>query len=146
MPIHTSLRAILAEWILSGWARTFGRAPGPDDLVCPVVPEVRPGRKKPEGAMRDRHYSWKRFQKDLRTLGLRPRRVHDLRRTGISLARGDGANEAILKWGTHAPPRDVMNLYTSVEWDRLCAEVAKLKISRRQGAGVAHLASGPRRA
>jgi integrase len=143
MPIHPTLRAVLAEWLLSGWARAFGRAPGLDDLVCPVAPEpARRVRKKPVGSMRDRHYSWKRFQWDLRTLGLRHRRVHDLRRTGISLARGDGAAEGILKWGTHAPPRDVMNLYTSVEWDRLCAEVAKLRIGGLRGQVVVPLQSG----
>jgi integrase len=141
MPIHPTLRVILAEWLLSGWREAFGRIPGPDDLVCPVTPEERKGRTKPVGVMRDRHYAWKRFQADLKLLGLRPRRAHDLRRTGISLTRGDGALEGILKWGTHAPGRDVMNLYTSVEWERLCAEVTKLKISRRQEAAVAYLRS-----
>jgi len=69
-------------------------------------------------------------------LGFRRRRAHDLRRTGISLARGDGALEGILKWGTHAPGRDVMSLYTSVEWEKLCAEVAKLKVGRIRGTVV----------
>lgn len=133
MPIHPTLRVLLAEWLLSGWRRVFGQRPTPDDLVCPVTPEARLGRKKPIGAMRDRHYAWKRFQADLKQLGLRPRRAHDLRRTGISLARGDGALEGILRWGTHAPGRDVMSLYTSVEWEKLCIEVAKLKIGLVRG-------------
>ena len=119
-----------------GWPRAFGRSPDPDDLVCPVTPEARQGRKKLVGVMRDRHYAWKRFQWDLRHLDFRRRRAHDLRRTGISLARGDGALEGILKWGTHAPQRDVMSLYTSVEWDKLCAEVAKLKVGLVRGTVV----------
>jgi hypothetical protein len=77
-----------------------------------------------------------RAQWDLKVLGLRRRRAHDLRRTGISLARGDGALEGILKWGTHAPGRDVMSLYTSVEWEKLCAEVAKLRVGRVRGTVV----------
>ena len=60
--------------------------------------------------MRDRNYSWKRAQWDLDALGLRRRRVHDLRRSGITLARGDGADRDILRRGTHAPPKDVMEL------------------------------------
>jgi hypothetical protein len=129
-------KAVLAEWLLSGWAREFGRHPVDDDLVCPLTEEQRKGRKKPVGAMRDRHYAWKRFQWDLKELGFRRRRAHDLRRTGISLARGDGASKEILRWGTHAPDRDVMSLYTSIEWEKLCAEVAKLKVGLTRGAVV----------
>ena len=61
------------------------------------------------------------------------RRAHDLRRTFISLARADGADEGILKRGTHAPGKDIMSLYTSVEWDSLCREVAKLQLIPRAG-------------
>jgi integrase len=106
MPAHPALAALLAEWKLTGWEAAFGHAPGPDDLVLPVTPEEkRKGRKKATGAMRDRHYTWKRAQKDLDLLGLRRRRVHDLRRTGITLARGDGADRDILRRGTHAAAR-----------------------------------------
>jgi integrase len=131
MPIHPTLASMLAAWRLSGWARTFGRPPTPDDIVLPVTPEPpRKGRKKPVGSMRDRHYVWKRAQRDLDALGLRRRRVHDLRRTGLSLAQDDGADKSILRWGTHAPPRDVMGLYTSLHWKTLCREVLKLQVSR----------------
>ena len=56
------------------------------------------------------------------------RRAHDLRRTGISLARSAGADAAILRWGTHAPPKSVIDLYTSIEWEALCREVGKLRL------------------
>ncbi|HVP66436.1 MAG TPA: hypothetical protein VMT17_04160, partial [Anaeromyxobacteraceae bacterium] len=46
----------------------------------------------------------------------------------ISLAREDGADKDVLRRGTHQPPKDVMELYTNVEWSKLCAEVAKLRI------------------
>ena len=78
----------------------------------------------------------KRFLWDLKELGFRRRRAHDLRRTGISLARGDGALKEILRWGTHAPDRDVMSLYTSIEWAKLCGEVVKLKIGLARGTVV----------
>jgi hypothetical protein len=82
--------------------------------------------------MRDKNWIWKRAQKDLEALGLHPRRVHDLRRTGISRYREDGAVEDILKRGSHAPPKSVMGLYTGVEWEALCREVSKLKLEPRE--------------
>lgn len=131
MPIHPTLAGMLAEWRLSGFARAFGRSPLPEDLVLPVTPEpARKGRRKPVGAVRDRHYVWKRAQRDLDALGLRRRRVHDLRRTGISIAQDDGADGRVLRWGTHAAPGEVFDNYTSLHWRTLCREVAKLAVSR----------------
>jgi integrase len=129
MPVHPALAAVLAEWRLGGWARAFGRPPTPDDLVLPVTPEPpRKGRMKPAGAMRDKEYAYKRLRSDLVTLSLRHRRGHDLRRTGISLARSDGANADLLERGTHHAPAAVMDLYTTPEWEALCREVSKLRV------------------
>jgi hypothetical protein len=44
----------------------------------------------------------------------------------------DAAIEDILKWGSHAPPKTVMRLYTSVDWGRICDEVGKLKLTPRE--------------
>ena len=141
MPAHPTLAAVLAEWKLSGWPRAFGRAPGPEDIVCPVTLEVRKGPQKPTGSMRDKNYARKRLVHDFAALGMAHRRAHDLRRTGISLARGDGASKDILSWATHAPPKSVMDLYTTIEWEAVCREVLKFNVSRAtrrlpgQGAG-----------
>jgi integrase len=140
MPVHPALAELLAAWRLGGWARTWGRQPEPDDLVCPTPAEPRrPGRVVRVGSMRDRHWAWKRLRTDLVTLGLRHRRAHDLRRTGISLARSDGASRDVLGWGTHAPPRDVLGLYTSLEWEALCREVAKMQLELQRGGVVVPL-------
>jgi integrase len=131
MPIHPTLAGILAEWRLGGWARTFGRPPTPEDLVCPVPPEPpRKGKRKEPGSMRDKNWCRKRIVVDLVTLEIRHRRAHDLRRTGISLATSDGASESMLNRGTHAPPNKVMDLYITPEWEALCREVGKMRISR----------------
>jgi integrase len=139
MPVHPALAGILAEWKLTGWPAAFGRAPAPDDLVVPVTAETRKGRQKPTGAIRDRHYAWKRLAANLRELGLRHRRAHDLRRTGITLARAGGADRDRLRRGTHGEDRDVLELYTSVEWALLCGEVMKLQAERLTGAKVVRL-------
>jgi integrase len=133
MPSHPTLAALLAEWRLGGWARAYGRPPTDADLVCPVTGE--PGRQGPHldpGAMRDRHWARKRLVRDLAVLQIRHRRAHDLRRTGISLAQDDGADRAILRWGTHAPPVEILDLYTTLEWQTLCREVAKMRVARQQ--------------
>jgi integrase len=127
MPVHPALAALLAEWRLGGWARTLGHPPAADDLVCPVPPETkRKGPRRAAGSMRDKNFARKRLVADLRALGFRHRRAHDLRRTGISLARNAGANADLLERGTHAAPGDVMSLYTTPEWEALCREVAKI--------------------
>ncbi len=130
MPIHPVLGEILREWQGHGFEATMGRAPMPDDLVVPTPPKPKgKGRFSAPWRMRDKNFTRKCFLRDLRTLGIDHRRVHDLRRTFISLAREDGADKDILRRGTHQPPKDVMELYTTVEWKKLCAEVAKLRIS-----------------
>ncbi len=129
MPVHPSLAGILREWVERGFTETMGRLPTPDDLVLPTPPPPKgKGRHSPGWQMRDKNYTRKCFLRDLRTLGIEHRRVHDLRRTFISLARDDGADKDILRRGTHQPPKDVMELYTTVEWRKLCEEVAKLWI------------------
>jgi integrase len=101
MPVHPTLAAMLAEWKLNGWPEMMGRQPGPDDLVVPLPAS----QWVKAGTMRRTHHSYKRLVKDLEALSLRHRRGHDLRRTMISLAMGDGARKDLLKLCTHGPPR-----------------------------------------
>lgn len=134
VPVHPALAAILAEWKLTGWQRTYGRAPTPDDLVVPLPPDA-PSKK---GRWRSKDWVLKRFSGskyvtgDLEALGLRHRRGHDLRRSFISLARSAGARTEILRRATHKPPREVIEGYTTFEWPIVCAEVAKLPVQRHQ--------------
>jgi integrase len=132
MPIHPVLAAMLAEWKLSGWPAAFDRIPQPDDLI---VPHTRPTNKGPRvkfGGMRADHDSYKRFHLDLDALGMRKRRVHDLRRTAITVYRDAGADKDILRRCTHQPARDVLEQYTSFEWAKLCAQIQPLQIDRKK--------------
>jgi integrase len=128
MPIHPVLQELLAVWA-RGYEKTFGAAIGQDTLVIPTMEARNRGPRVPKGTMRNNNYVYKRWLKDLTALGLTHRRVHDLRRTFISMAKGDGAVEGILKWATHSAPTHVMALYTSYEWEKVCGEVSKLKLS-----------------
>lgn len=137
MPVHPALAALLAEWRLGGWPRAFGRPPTDADLVCPVPPEPpRKGRRRPVGALRTKDWARKRLVRDLALAGLRLRRAHDLRRTGISLAQDGGADSRVLRWGTHAPPGEVVDAYTTLAWETLCRAVLCVVLPVRTGPGV----------
>ena len=123
VPVHPVLAAILAEWKLGGWVSMMGRHPLADDLVIP-------SRKQ---AMRKMHHNLHKLHEDLARLGFRKRRFHDLRRTFITLARVDGARADLLEMVSHAPRGDILNIYSTMPWPSLCAEVAKLQVERREG-------------
>ncbi len=118
VPVHDALTERLAEWREIGWPHLMGRAPGPDDLI---VPSRR-------GKNRSVNHMLKKFHQDLERIGLRTRRQHDARRTFISLALADGGRKDILRWITHGPEGDIVDLYTTLPWHTLCEEVARLKI------------------
>jgi integrase len=118
IPVHPSLAAILDEWKATGWAGKYGRAPTPDDLFLPTDDnKVR----KPSNTLKE-------FHKDLKRIGFRTRRGHDLRRTFISLAQADGARRDVLRPLTHPGEQDIIGLYTTFPWPVVCAEIVKLHI------------------
>lgn len=123
VPVHPVLNAILREWKQEGWQQLMGRAPTDDDLI---VPSRR-------GRIRSRHQHRNKFLADLERLGMRPRRVHDTRRTFITLAQVDGARRDVLEQITHAAKGDIIDLYTSLPWPTLCEAVRCLRV-RRLGA------------
>jgi integrase len=136
MPVHPTLAAILAEWKLSGWVTMMGRQPIADDLIVPLPPEHATRRREGrllEG-MRNRSYCFKRFRDDLKLLGFRHRRGHDLRRTMVSLSREDGARKDILELCTHNPRSSgsSIDVYTTFPWEALCREVEKLVVRRHE--------------
>jgi integrase len=123
MPVHPTLAKLLGTWLLGGWQRYMGRPSRPDDLLVPAGSE---------GHLKDNTVHANLLH-DLEQLGLRSRRTHDTRRTFITLAVADGARKDLLKWVTHGPSGDIMDMYMSPPWDALCAEVAKLRVELRTG-------------
>src|SRR5262249_40169215 len=70
-PVHPTLTKVLAGWKLAGWQKLMGRAPTADNLlIC-----------APSGAHLKDNLVYDAFQRDLKLIGLRARRVHDARRT-----------------------------------------------------------------
>lgn len=142
VPVHPVLASILAEWRLRGWEEMMGRKPTPDDLICPTSrPTNRGGPQTPLGSQRNKNYSRDRLLIDLKALGFRHRRGHDLRRTFTSLARGDGALKDVIRRVTHKPPKEVIEGYTSFEWEVVSEAVSKLQVRRETDRQVLSLAA-----
>ncbi len=144
VPVHPTLAAMLAEWKLGGWQAMMGRAPGPDDLIVPLPPDAAERRRTRGGEpYRPNDYSCKRWLEDVAALGWRHRRHYDMRATFITLSIEDGADPEILENRvTHTRQRrSAFDGYDRGEhWARTCAEVAKLRITRR-GREVATVAA-----
>lgn len=134
LPVHPTLAGMLAEWRLQGWAAMVGRAPRAEDFI---VPSNR-GTMKTRTPMRDGMLA------DLERLGLRRRRMHDARRTFITLALADGARKDVIEMLTHPGRAGMVDLYNSPQWATLCEAVLCLDIRRhREKRAVASGGSGP---
>ncbi len=125
VPVHDVLKELLHDWLAPGGGRErlVAMAPGKDeDLIVPSR----------EGGHRNRHTVWAALQRDLETLGLRGRRVHDTRRTFISLIIDAGGHKDLLRFVTHGRPKtgDAFDQYKEPSWGPLCGEVMKLEIGR----------------
>ena len=80
------------------------------------------------GIYRDHTMEGEWLERHCTTLGLRTRRLHDARRSFISLSQDDGADPSVIRRITHPGEGDVFSSYTTYSWARLCGEVAKLNI------------------
>jgi integrase len=124
MPVHPTLALMLERW-RAGYELRYGRKPAGRALIVPNHAKTRAAHLPIDGKR-----AWHNLQRDLRVLGLRRRRVHDLRRTFITLALADGGDKYLLKFVTHGRPKgDAFDDYASPPWPKLCQQVGLLKIS-----------------
>lgn len=119
VPVHPRLQAKLAAWWQHGWERVHGRAPKAHDRIVPMVDSL--------AALTQVHL-YDRFQRSLQTVELRRRRVHDTRRTFITLLRDGGARQDVVASLTHTSRRTIIDAYSSLSWDTLCREVMFLRL------------------
>jgi hypothetical protein len=128
MPVHPVLEAMLREYRDYWWPVLYGRKPKPDDFIVPLRGRGR-ARADAERGCRNANTMLKQLHADCERLGLRLRRQHDLRRTCISMARGDGADKHALKACTHGEKGDVMDDYTTWDWRDLCRAISCLQFA-----------------
>lgn len=130
VPMHPTLAKILASWKLEHWERIYGRKPTVDDYVVPTRAFTCVNGADACHAFHD----------DLVALGLRVkagktrnRGGHDLRSWFKTRCVEDGADWALLRRTTHAPPKDVDGGYDRYSWATICREVGKLKVEILDG-------------
>lgn len=123
VPVVPALAKLLAEWKLA-WPRYYGRAPQPDDWICPLQTKV----EKP----RD-HHVHRDLVSDLERLGLRvvPHVRHSMRASLLSWLETDSANMAIVRRATHSAPKDVVGGYIRTTYADVCREFGKLRFELR---------------
>jgi integrase len=92
---------------------------------------ARNGEERHHGMFRTPSNVYSRMRDDLDRLGLRRRRVHDTRRTMITLALNDGARRDVLQGITHGFKGDIIDLYNTPLWELKCQELGKLKLSAK---------------
>jgi integrase len=122
VPVHPVLGELLSEWKLSGFQQCFARPATPDDFICPSR----------LGGPRARGTSLRNLQEDCAATGITARRVHDSRHTFISLARRDGARKEVLERVTHNAAGDIVDRYTTFDWEPLCEAVLCLRLSLKK--------------
>lgn len=118
VPVHPTLAPLIDAWKAAGWKAYMSRDPEPGDLVVP----------NQFGEVRNTNRHNRDLGRDCKRLGIVHRHQHAMRHTFITHVQDDGADGAVIRWITHAPPRTAFDSYTRGQWLRLCAEIVKLAI------------------
>lgn len=121
-PVHPALGAWLEWWIRDGFEFTHMRKPEPGDLLFPTISKRRQNAGLTECSHGEVYKRWARHH--LPGCQLRHRRLHDSRRTLLSLIRSSEAAPDIARAITHTVISDkVLDAYTTLQWAALCKAV-----------------------
>jgi integrase len=122
VPVHPVLLELLRAWADEGFELLMGRKSTPDDFIVPN----HSARRSAEHHTRSSYY--KAFVRSAEAAGVRPRSLHALRHTMISLARRGGARKDMLERVTHNALGDIVDRYTHIDWLPLCEAVLCIKL------------------
>lgn len=121
-PVHPALAAWLDWWLQEGFAYTHMREPEPGDWMFPTLSARRQARGEQQCSHGEVYKRWQRHH--LPGLKLRHRRLHDARRTLLSLVRSAEAAQDIARAITHTVIADkVLDAYTTFQWEAICKAV-----------------------
>jgi integrase len=125
LPVFPELRAWLDWWLTDEYAFLYGHEPRPDDLLFPTISVRRRGRGEAMCSHNEIYKQWQRH--DLPDAGLPHRRLHDARRTFVSVLRSEGVPDKTIRAVTHASTGDrILDAYTTWEWAALCGELERV--------------------
>jgi len=122
VPVHPALRELLEVWAGEGFQLYACRQPTPDSYIVPNTSR----RSQAEHHTRSSYY--KAFVRSAEAAGVRPRSLHSLRHTMITLARRGGARKDVIERVTHNARGDIVDRYTHLDWLPLCEAVSSIKL------------------
>ena len=127
IPVHPDLRAWLSWWLREHYEVVHGHKPRPDDLLFPTLSDFRRKRGFEHASHSEVYHRWERWH--LPAAELRHRRLHDGRRTFISLTRAaaEGSDDLLRKLTHKASFDRVLDDYTSYQWRELCGAVSQVE-------------------
>jgi integrase len=126
VPVHPDLKLWLDWWIDEGFSATHGREIGANDLMFPTIGPLR--RAAGLELTSYNEFAAQFVKHYLPACGLRHRRLHDSRRTFISVARSSGAHQDAVRSVSHRTTGDkILDAYTTFEWEALSAAMAELR-------------------
>lgn len=119
VPVHPTLQAWLEWWLDGEYQAVHGRKPTDGSLLFPTASNRRKGAGETLISANEIYKRWK-FH-DLPAAGLEHRRMHDMRRSFISIARSSRVDDRLVRSVTHRYVKDrVLEMYTTYEWAALC--------------------------
>jgi hypothetical protein len=125
-PVHPQLKSWLDWWLREEYEVVHGHPPRPDDLLFPTLSALRRNRGQQDASHSEVYHRWARYH--LPAAELAHRRLHDTRRTFISLYRAVSDTDDLLRKITHQATGDtVLDGYTSYEWKQLCDTILRVE-------------------
>lgn len=130
VPVHPDLDAILTEWLNVGFELVHCRKPTPGDFIVPM-------RKTPRNACKwkphhTRSSAYKAFDRACQAVGVTHKTLHATRNTAITWMRRGGADKSVVERITHNAAGDIVDQYTTYDWQPLCDAVNCLVFDPRQ--------------
>jgi integrase len=124
-PVFPELQAWLDWWLTEEYAILYGHTPRAEDLLFPTASVRRRNRGEVLCSHSEIYKWWLRH--DLPGAGLRVRRLHDARRTFVSVLRSEGVSDKAIRAVTHSTTGDrILDAYTTWEWAGLCGELQRV--------------------
>lgn len=122
VPVPPELQAWLDWWLANEYEVLVGHAPRPEEPLFPTISKRRRNRGETFCSRDEVYKQWMR--NDLPAAGLRHRRLHDARRTLVSVLRSSGVSDTAIRAVTHTSTSDsILDAYTTWEWAGLCTEL-----------------------
>jgi integrase len=120
VPVHPDLARALKTWHSGGFELVMGRAPKPDD---PIVPHRA-------DCFHTKSSAYKMWLRSCELVGVVNHSLHSTRHSFITHVRRGGARKDVVERITHNASGDIVDAYTTWDWEPLCEAMQCLKVPK----------------